>query len=568
MLGWNANLIQAWMLSKNKQYMFFLMETIDKQSKFLCTVIYASNSGIERRQLWKELENQKIISYGVPWIILGDFNVTMKASEHSNGGSSISNDMMEFIDCVNSIEVDDLHSEGFFYTWTKSLKNPNCRTLKKLDRVMMVNEVFLEKYQQAHGAFLPYLVSDHSPIIVNIPNGVKKEEFIQVQVVQKLKALKGNLKNMSWQNGNVFERVEILKEKVKGCQTKVDKYPHDREVKEESVRILEEYIEAKKEEYNLLCQKAKDINGRSDIFISKLTNDEAMEMVRPISDAEIKNAMFGIEDSKAPGPDGYTSRFYKSGNYWESKILTNRIKKGLGMLVSENQSAFIEGRQVTDNIMLSQELFRGYNKKLSVKKVAFKIDLQKAYDTISWNFLKSILGLFGFHEKMVHWIMTCVTSAKFSINVSGERIGYFKGGRGLRQGDPISPYLFTLVMEVLTLIIKKNIESAEEFRYHYGCKRLKITSLCFADDLLVFCHGDCDSVRVIKKSLDEFSSFSGLLPNMQKSSVFFGGLSVLEQQRILDIIPFNMGKFPVKYLGVPLITKKIGVKECKPLVDK
>ncbi|GJZ99622.1 RNA-directed DNA polymerase, eukaryota, reverse transcriptase zinc-binding domain protein [Tanacetum coccineum] len=237
MLGWNANLIQAWMLSKNKQYMFFLMETIDNQSKFLCTIIYASNSGVERRQLWKELENQKIISFGVPWIILGDFNVTMKASEHSNGGSSISNDMMEFIDCVNSIEVDDLHSEGFFYTWTKSLKNPNCRTLKKLDRVM-VNEVFLEKYQQAHGAFLPYLVSDHSHL-------------------QKLKALKGNIKKMSWQNGNVFERVEILKEKVKECQTKVDKYPHDREVKEESVRILEEYIEAKNEEYNLLCQKAK-----------------------------------------------------------------------------------------------------------------------------------------------------------------------------------------------------------------------------------------------------------------------------------------------------------------------
>ncbi|GJX25157.1 hypothetical protein Tco_0231453, partial [Tanacetum coccineum] len=83
-----------------------------------------------------------------------------------------------------------------------------------------------------------------------------------------------------------------------------------------------------------------------------------------------------------------------------------------------------------------------------------------------------------------------------------------------------------------------------------------------------FCHGDCDSVRVIKKSLDEFSSFSGLLPNMQKSSVFFGGLSALEQQRILDIIPFNIGNFPMKYLGVPFITKKISVKECKPLVDK
>ncbi|GJR07383.1 Toll/interleukin-1 receptor domain-containing protein [Tanacetum coccineum] len=93
---------------------------------------------------------------------------------------------------------------------------------------------------------------------------------------------------------------------------------------------------------------------------------------------------------------------------------------------------------------------------------------------------------------------------------------YFKGGRGLRQGDPISPYLFTLVMEVLNLLIKKNIEENEEFEYHHGCKKLKITHLCFADDLLAFCHGDCESVRIIKKSLDEFSGYSGLLPNMQK----------------------------------------------------
>ncbi|GJX28595.1 RNA-directed DNA polymerase, eukaryota, reverse transcriptase zinc-binding domain protein [Tanacetum coccineum] len=533
--------------------------------------------------------------------------------------------------------------DNIFGSWeyTSNGEDNSKGTLKKLDKVM-VNEVFLEKHQQAHGAFLPNLVSDHSPIIVKIPNGDREfEGHSMYRVVQKLKALKGNLKKMSWQNGNVFERVVILKEKVKECQTKVDKYPHDREVKKESVRILEEYIEAKKEEYNLLCQKAKvewikegdkntayfhktikerahrsrimsirnengvrfknkevakqivkhfeeflgttsnvqDIIGRSDIFINKHTNDEAMEMVRPISDAEIKNAMFGIEDSKAPGPDGYTSRFYKSAWSIVGKDVCQAVKEFFtsGKLLGEVNAIVIS---LIPKILIPDKVsdlrpiaccnvpYKGYNKKLSVKKVAFKIDLQKAYDTISWNFLMSILGLFGFHEKMVHWIMSCVTSAKFSINVSGERIGYFKGGRGLRQGDPISLYLFTLVMEVLTLIIKKNIESAEEFKYHYGCKRLRIISLCFVDDLLVFCHGNCDSVSVIKKSLDEFSSFSGLLLNMQKSFVFFGGLSALEQQRILDIIPFNIGKLPVKYLGVPLITKKIGVKECKPLVDK
>ncbi|GJU91132.1 RNA-directed DNA polymerase, eukaryota, reverse transcriptase zinc-binding domain protein [Tanacetum coccineum] len=101
-----------------------------------------------------------------------------------------------------------------------------------------------------------------------------------------------------------------------------------------------------------------------------------------------------------------------------------------------------------------------------------------------------------------------------------------KGGRGLRQGGPISPCLFTLVMEVLNLLIKSNIEEASNFKYHQGCRKCKITHLCFADDLLVLCHGDSNSVRVIKNSLDEFSGFSGLLPNLQKSIIFFGGMSI------------------------------------------
>ncbi|GKA59909.1 RNA-directed DNA polymerase, eukaryota, reverse transcriptase zinc-binding domain protein [Tanacetum coccineum] len=247
----------------------------------------------------------------------------------------------------------------------------------------------------------------------------------------------------------------------------------------------------------------------------------------------------------------------------------HKILKGvLGKLVHESQSAFVAGRQITDNILLSQELFRGYNRKQKQKKVAFKIDLQKAYDTISWEFLKNILLKFGFPSKMVNWIMTCVSTTKFSISINGDRVGYFQGGRGLRQGDPMSPYLFTLVMEVLNLIVVKNIEDNGDFKYHYGCKKLKITHLCFADDLLMFCHGDGSSVETIRNSLEEFSNYSGLKANMNKSTVFFGGMTEAEQRLILDTVPFPIGRLPVRYLGVPLITKKISATDCKPLVEK
>nr|GEU71783.1 RNA-directed DNA polymerase, eukaryota, reverse transcriptase zinc-binding domain protein [Tanacetum cinerariifolium] len=116
-------------------------------------------------------------------------------------------------------------------------------------------------------------------------------------------------------------------------------------------------------------------------------------------------------------------------------------------------------------------------------------------------------------------------------------------------GDPIAPYLFTLVMEVLNLLMKKNIREAANFRYHFGCKRQKITHICFADDLMVFYNGDISSAKVIKRTLEEFSGISGLKLNMEKSTVFFRGMNLMEQNNILKIIPFFMWKFPMKYLA-------------------
>ena len=90
---------------------------------------------------------------------------------------------------------------------------------------------------------------------------------------------------------------------------------------------------------------------------------------------------------------------------------------------------------------------------------------------------------------------------------------------------------------------------------------LRITHLGFADDLIVFSHGDVHSVKVIKDTLEDSSKFSGLKVNMQKSTIFFGGLSMPEQERIIQILPFTIGRLSVRYLGVPLITKQLNIKD-------
>ncbi|GJY48856.1 RNA-directed DNA polymerase, eukaryota, reverse transcriptase zinc-binding domain protein [Tanacetum coccineum] len=440
----------------------------------------------------------------------------------------------------------------------------------------MINEKFIEKFPNSYGIFMPYIISDHSPAVLRIPKGMERRR----KAFRFSNFIIGKKEFIPTKDGNIFERVTKLRESLKESQTEVDKHPHCEIVKEKSCKLLNEYYEALKDKSNMFMQKAKvdwlkdgdrntkffhkiiksrmhkEFLGKKDVitkfpteklvFPNKISVEEGNKMCRDVCDVEVKNAMFDIDDNKAPRPDGYTTR----------------LKGVLGNLVHESQSAFIAGRQISDNILLAHELFKWYNRKQNARKVAFKIDLQKAYDTISWDFIEVVLKQFGFPKKMVDWIMVCVSTTKFSININGEREGYFSGGRGLRQGDPMSPYLFTLVMEVFNLIMRKNISGNKNFKYHHRCKKLEITHLSFDDDLLVFCHS------VIKEALEEFSSYSRLKANMHKSTVFFGGMTSAEQNIILGIVPFAIGKLPVRYVGVSLITKKISSTDCKPLIDK
>nr|GEV87373.1 RNA-directed DNA polymerase, eukaryota, reverse transcriptase zinc-binding domain protein [Tanacetum cinerariifolium] len=106
-----------------------------------------------------------------------------------------------------------------------------------------------------------------------------------------------------------------------------------------------------------------------------------------------------------------------------------------------------------------------------------------------------------------------------------------------------------------------------KFKYHYGCKELKPTHMCFAHDLMVLCNGDIESPKVVKKSLDDFSDVSGLFPNLSKSTIFLGSISKSLKEDTLRLLPFKCGKHPMKYLGVPLLAKRLGVKDCQSLID-
>ncbi|XP_071739947.1 uncharacterized protein [Rutidosis leptorrhynchoides] len=295
-------------------------ESCDLVTKFFLSIVYASNSGKERRLLWNDLVLQKGITYQQPWVLLGDFNVTLKPDEHITGGSNVTEDMQEFINCINSIEVKDICSTGFHFTWTRSLKNPNCNTRKKLDR---------------RGSYL--LLNWWTRNV---------EGCSMYKLVKKLKLLKKDLNNLNWSHGNLFTKVKELrtqeydvakKDEIKLLQqqarikwlTEGDKntsFFHgilkSRRQKSKVDSICDEVgtrhfgdqaaVQFVKhfQQFLGVNSDVRPLEEMGDIFSTKLSVNEAMAMVKEVTDQEIKEAIFDIDSNKVAGPDGYSSHFF------------------------------------------------------------------------------------------------------------------------------------------------------------------------------------------------------------------------------------------------------------------
>lgn len=248
-------------------------------------------------------------------------------------------------------------------------------------------------------------------------------------------------------------------------------------------------------------------------------------------------------------------------------MLCNRLKSVLPVIVDSNQGAFVEGRLILHNILITQELIRLYRRKGISSRCLLKIDLKKAYDCVEWGFLEECLKGYGFPRRFTEWIMECVSSTTFSLSLNGSNVGFFSGKRGLRQGDPISPLLFVILMEYLTRLLRE-VADLPGFQFHPLCKNMRLSNICFADDLMIFSKADLVTVKYIKKALTEFSRVSGLKANPMKSEIYMGGVDNMLKQELCNLVGFKEGGFPMKYLGVPLSPRKWNQTDCQAVVDK
>lgn len=221
---------------------------------------------------------------------------------------------------------------------------------------------------------------------------------------------------------------------------------------------------------------------------------------------------------------------------------------------------------MAENVLLATEVVQGYNRKRISPRAMLKVDIKKAFDSVNWSFLLSALRALRIPEIFVGWISECLTTPTFSVCLNGNSSGYFRSSKGLRQGDPLSPYLFLLAMEVFSSLLKSRYEQGY-IRFHPKTSCISLTHLMFADDVMIFFDGSEASLHGINEALDDFASWSGLQMNRDKTHLFHAGLLPLHSAAIARH-GFPVAALPIRYLGLPLMHRKLKISEYHPLLDQ
>lgn len=254
-----------------------------------------------------------------------------------------------------------------------------------------------------------------------------------------------------------------------------------------------------------------------------------------------------------------------------SKVITQRLRSIMPYMVSENQSSFVHGRSTIDNIITLQETIHSF-RSLRGKKgyMIIKLDLEKAYDRLEWHFIMDTLAKLGLPVDLCHVIFHCISSASFSVNWNGQALHPIRSTRGIRQGDPISPYLFVLCLERLGHKITDSVVAGEWLPFSFGrgsCP--KLSHICFADDLILVAEASLGQVRNIKGILREFCDAFGQKISFDKSTVFFSSnvpdTIATDLSQELGIQATNdLGV----YLGAPMIHQRTSALSYKFVLDK
>ena len=250
-----------------------------------------------------------------------------------------------------------------------------------------------------------------------------------------------------------------------------------------------------------------------------------------------------------------------------AKVLSGRLRKVLHETIFGSQGAFVEGRQILDAVLIANEVV-DEKRRSGEEGVVFKIDFEKAYDHVEWGFLDHVLQRKGFSQKWRAWMRGCLSSSSFAILVNGNAKGWVKASRGLRQGDPLSPFLFTLVADVLSRLMIRAEEAGITEGFLVGRDRTRVSLLQFADDTIFFSKASLDLLQNLKIILLVFGQVSGLKINLEKSTI--SGINTRQEMlsSLALVLECRVSEWPLSYLGLPLRGNPKTIGFWDPMVER
>nr|TKS17481.1 hypothetical protein D5086_0000013050 [Populus alba] len=562
---YNPTTVKLNLLASSAQSLHFSVTSLISQVNFMLTFVYGFNTIVARRLLWGELRQYSSIS---PWMVLGDFNSVLSSADKHNGEAVSLYEITDFRACCSDLGLHDVNFTGCHFSWTNGsvwskldrvMINPTWSSLHHSTHVHFSPPgaftdhspaaVRLGPLEQGRRCFKFFdmwashadftsLVSSHWPShVYGTPMYI---------LCRRLKLLKVHLKELNRLHfSHISERVARLESDLEQHQYALHQdmdnqllHAHDSLLRSKlsTLKFAEKQFFSQKTKCTFLQHSDRGSNNSlqqvGDEFVAYyqqllgtsnattpidsaviscgpcLPSSSFDFLLAPVTHEDIRKAVFSISNDKAPGPDGYSSFFYKqawsvvggdfcsavqdffhSGNLLKqvnhsiislvpkavntsspsdfrpisccnviykviAKILAGRLAHVLKEIVSPMQNAFLGGRFMSDNINLVQELLRQYGRKRSSPRCLLKVDFKKAFDSVQWGFVENLLCHLGFPTKFVGLVMQCVSTASFSVAVNGDIHGFFLGKRGVRQGDPLSPYIFICCMEYFSRMLK------------------------------------------------------------------------------------------------------------------
>jgi hypothetical protein len=356
-----------------------------------------------------------------------------------------------------------------------------------------------------------------------------------------------------------------------------------------------------------------------DLQLLGLQDHDLSEMVEIFSEEEIWGVIKELPPDRAPSPDGFVGAFYKrawpviKGEIMAAmlklyvgdgrtfghlnhalitlipkkpgaeevgdfrpislvhsfaklfpKLLANRLRPRMDSLVSKNQSAFIKGRNLHDNFLLVRQLARKINRRKE-PGVLLKLDLTWAFDSLSWSFLFEVLEGLGFPLMFRRWIAIAfrMATTKVAVNgIPGRRITH---ARGLRQGDPLSPLLFVLSMEVMTALLNMAVDMGMLSPIG-NCSATQRISI-YIDDVIIFLKPSVQDLVAVREMLSAFGAVSGLHVNYRKTAATLIRARDHDEELVTGLLNCSVTQFPIKYLGLQLALRPLTRAQWQPMLD-